>query len=141
MRPYREAIGNLYRPFFVAAMWLAMTALPAHAQDYLSGTYDCVKMEVAAKVQPCSAPSIELNSDGSYQMLSERGTYEVLAGHWLVLSTSKNHGKARLDDKKEIIFEFLSGGKKSKITYRRKYQRPLGGYQARASFARPGSDS
>jgi hypothetical protein len=81
-------------------------------------------MEIAGKAQPCSAPAIELNSDGSYQVLAERGTYEIVAGRWLVLSTSKNHGKARLDGTKEIIFEFFSGGKKNKITYRQKYQRP-----------------
>jgi hypothetical protein len=65
-----------------------------------------------------------MNSDGSYQILSEHGTYEILSGHWLVLSASKNHGRARLDGSKEIIFEFVSGGKRSTITYRRKYQRP-----------------
>jgi hypothetical protein len=57
-------------------------------------------------------------------MLAVRGTYEILRGHWLVLSAAKNHRKARLDGRQEIIFEFVSGGKKSKITYRRKYQRP-----------------
>ena len=65
-----------------------------------------------------------MNSDGSYQILAEHGTYEILRGHWLVLSAAKNHGRARLDGSKKIIFEFFSGGKKSKITYRRKYQRP-----------------
>ena len=65
-----------------------------------------------------------MNSDGSYQILAERGTYEILKGHWLVLSDAKNHGRARLEGSKKIIFEFLSGGKKSKITYRRKYERP-----------------
>ena len=28
------------------------------------------------------------------------------------------------DGSREIVFEFVSGGKKSIITYRRKYQRP-----------------
>jgi hypothetical protein len=59
-------------------------------------------------------------------MLSESGTYEIVAGRWLVLSASKRHGRARLDGSKEIIFEFVSGGKKSRIVYRRKYQRPEG---------------
>jgi len=105
---------------------LVSAALPARADSYLSGTYSCTKVEVAGKSQSCSAPSLELNSDGSYQILSEHGTYEIVAGRWLVLSNSKNHGKARLDGKKLIIFEFVSGGKKSKITYRRKYERPEG---------------
>ena len=119
-----KTLKVLYRVFVLAFVGLMITCLPVRAQDSLSGTYKCVKMEIAGKTQPCSAPAIELNSDGSYQVLAERGTYEIVAGRWLVLSTSKNHGKARLDGTKEIIFEFFSGGKKNKITYRQKYQRP-----------------
>lgn len=122
-----------YRSFFsttkvlsVAALALAFSGSPAHAQASLSGTYNCVTVEVDGKAHHCKAPSLEMNSDGSYQILDERGTYEILKGNWLVLSASKNHGKARLDGSKEIIFEFESGGKKSKIIYRRKYQRPPG---------------
>jgi hypothetical protein len=126
MRVNPKIFSNPSRALFLVAVGLLITVASAHAQTYLSGTYDCMKVEVAGKTQPCSAPSIELKSDGSYQFLSERGTYEIVAGRWLVLSTSKNHGKARLDGSKEIIFEFVSGGRRSKITYRRKYQRPRG---------------
>ncbi|MGH9679780.1 MAG: hypothetical protein ACRD4Y_07490 [Candidatus Acidiferrales bacterium] len=111
--------------FFFAA-YLAFSALPARAQTYLSGTYDCTKVEIAGKSQPCTAPSLELNADGSYQILDEQGTYEIVGGHWLVLSTSKDHGRARLSGSKLIIFDFVSGGRKSRITYRREYQRPPG---------------
>ena len=117
---------NFVRLLILAGIALAAFALPARADTYLSGTYSCTKVEVAGTAHPCTAPSLELNSDGSYQILSERGTYEIVAGRWLVLSTSKNHGKARLDGTKLIIFEFVSGGKKNKITYRRKYERPSG---------------
>src|SRR5580692_8935445 len=81
----------------------AQAAEPAH-----SGTYRCVSVEVAGKTKHCKAPSLEMNSDGSYQILSEHGTYEILRGHWLVLSASKNRGRARLDgNNKQIIFEFV----------------------------------
>jgi hypothetical protein len=69
---------------------------------------------------------LEFKSDGSYQILSERGTYDIEEGRWLVLSTTKNHGRARLNGRGVIIFEFQSGGKKSRITYRRKFQRSPG---------------
>lgn len=124
MRMDPKILCKLGRLFSIVVAGLLFTALPVRAQVYLSGTYNCVKVEIAGKTQPCSAPSIELNSDGSYQILAERGTYEIVGGHWLVLSTSRNHGKARLDGSKEIVFEFVSGGKKSRITYRQKYQRP-----------------
>jgi hypothetical protein len=85
-----------------------------------------VSVEFAGKMRPCSAPSLEMNSDGSYQMLDEHGRYQVLKGGWLVLSSSRNHERARLDGSKVIVFEFFCDGKKSKITYRRKYERPPG---------------
>jgi hypothetical protein len=105
-------------------MGMVFSSTPVRAQESLSGTYNCVSVEIAGKTHHCKAPSLEMYSDGSYQILSEHGTYEILRGRWLVLSAAKNHGRARLDGSKEIIFEFVSGGKKSKITYRRKYQRP-----------------
>ena len=126
LQAYAKTLGNLCKPLMLCALGLVATAWPARAQTYLSGTYKCAKVEIEGKSKPCSAPSIELYSDGSYQILSERGTYEIVAGRWLVLSTSKNRGKARLDGSKEIVFEFVSGGRKSKITYRQKYQRPPG---------------
>ena len=117
-------VYNAARVLILGAMGLVFSGTPARAQASLSGTYNCVSVEIGGKARHCKAPSLEMNSDGSYQILSEHGTYEILRGHWLVLSASKNHGRARLDGSKEIIFEFVSGGKKSKITYRRKYQRP-----------------
>jgi hypothetical protein len=124
MRSQNRMLNYLAKVLLIGAGALVFSGAPAYAQDSLSGTYNCVSVEIAGKIHRCKAPSLEMNSDGSYQMLDERGTYEILKGHWLVLSASKNHGRARLDGSKEIIFEFLSGGKKSKITYRRKYQRP-----------------
>lgn len=124
MRNHNRMVYSAARVLILGAMGLVFSGTPARAQASLSGTYNCVSVEIAGKARHCKAPSLEMNSDGSYQILSEHGTYEILRGHWLVLSASKNHGRARLDGSKEIIFEFVSGGKKSKITYRRKYQRP-----------------
>ena len=124
MRENIRSVSKLFPLLSFGILGFIFAASPARAQASLSGTYTCVSVEVAGKTHRCTAPSIEMNSDGSYQMLSERGTYEIQSGHWLVLSASKNHGRARLAGSKLIIFEFVSGGKRSKITYRRKYQRP-----------------
>jgi hypothetical protein len=118
------AINGFAKVMTIGVLALAVNSTPARAQSSLSGTYNCVTVEVNGKTHRCKAPSLEMNSDGSYQILAEHGTYEILKGHWLVLSASQNHGKARLDGSKEIIFEFESGGLKSKVIYRRKYQRP-----------------
>ena len=124
MRNHNLSLYQVARVLILGAIGLLFSGAPARAQDSLSGTYNCVSVEIAGKTHHCTAPSLEMNSDGSYQILAERGTYEILKGHWLILSPAKNHGRARLDGSKEIIFEFVTGGKKSKITYRRKYQRP-----------------
>ncbi len=124
MRNHNRLFYSLAKVLIIGATALVFSGTPTRAQASLSGTYKCVTVEVAGKTHRCSAPSLEMNSDGSYQILTEHGTYEILRGHWLILSAAKNHGRARLDGSKEIIFEFVSGGKKSKITYRRKYQRP-----------------
>ena len=126
MRSHIRAVYAITKILIIGAMGLAFSGTPVWAQSSLSGTYKCVSVEIAGRIRQCKAPSIEMNSDGSYQILSEHGTYEILKGHWLVLSAAKNHGKARLDGSKEIIFEFVSRGKKSRIVYRRKYQRPSG---------------
>lgn len=124
MRNHNRSL-SLVRAVILGGLALVVSGAPTHATPALSGTYRCVSVEVGGKAKNCTAPSIEMNSDGSYQILSERGTYEILRGHWLVLSAAKNHGRARLDGNyKQIIFEFFSNGKKSKITYRRKYERP-----------------
>ncbi len=119
-----RSLIHLARILILGSAVLIFGTRPAHAQANLSGTYRCVSVEVAGKAHPCKAPSLEMNPDGSYQMLTEHGTYEILRGHWLVLSAAKNHGRARLVGGKQIIFEFVSGGKQSRIVYRRKYQRP-----------------
>jgi hypothetical protein len=124
MTNHNRSLYSLAKVFFIGAVCLVVSGKPAQAQASLEGTYNCVSVEIAGKSHHCKAPSLEMNSDGSYQILAERGTYEILKGHWLVLSAAKNHGRARLDGSKQIIFEFISGGKKSKITYRRKYERP-----------------
>jgi len=124
MRSHIRAVYAITKILIIGAIGLGFSSTTVRAQTSLSGTYKCVSVEIAGKIRQCKAPSLEMNSDGSYQILSEHGTYEILKGHWLVLSAAKNHGKARLDGSKEIIFEFVSAGKKSKITYRRKYQRP-----------------
>lgn len=114
-------------PVFIAVLFALVLASPhpVHAGQYLSGTYVCTKMEVAGKVKPCAAPSLELNDDGSYEIQSETGTYRIVANRWLVLSNTQ-HGKAHLVGDQKIIFEYSSQGKKHRITYRRKYDPPEG---------------
>jgi hypothetical protein len=124
MRNHKLSLLSLSKLLIVGLAIVVLSGAPTRAESSLSGTYRCVSVEIAGKAKPCKAPALEMSSDGSYSILDEHGTYEILKGNWLVLSAAKNHGRARLVGGKQIIFEFVSGGKKSRITYRRKYQRP-----------------
>lgn len=124
MNSHNRSLAAPVKLLVLCGLAVLIGGKPTHAQAHLSGTYRCVSIETAGKVHPCTAPSLEMNSDGSYQIMSAHGTYEILKNHWLILSAAKNHERARLDGSKEIIFEFVSNGHRSKITYRRKYQRP-----------------
>jgi hypothetical protein len=124
-RPAHPFRLRLIACFLLASSGLGLLkARPAAAEYTLSGIYKCSTIEVSGTVRPCTAPSLELKSDGSYKLLSEVGSYEVVGGHWLVLSAAKRHGKGRLTANKEIVFEFISHGVKNRIIYRKKTQRP-----------------
>jgi hypothetical protein len=124
MRNHNRLLLALAKVLIFGTVAAVLGGAPARAESSLSGTYRCVSVEIAGKAKPCKAPPLEMSSDGSYTILEEHGTYEILKGQWLVLSAAKHHGRARLVGNKQIVFEFLSGGQRSKITYRRKYQRP-----------------
>ena len=124
MTLHNRSLAAAAKVVAIFALAFAVTGKPAAAQSHLSGTYRCVSVEVGGKAHPCTAPALKMNSDGSYEMMNEHGTYEIQQGRWLVLSATKNRDRARLNGSKDIVFEFVSNGKKSKVTYRRKYQRP-----------------
>lgn len=62
------------------------------------------------------APPLVLNSDGSYRMSSERGTYAVKGGK-LLLSESKIRGPGRLEGGNRIVFEYDYRGMRHTVTY------------------------
>jgi hypothetical protein len=126
VRPEFYSFQKVARFILSGAAALFLVSTPIHAQNYLSGTFDCRTVEVDGKSSPCKAPSLELKSDGSYEMLTVKGSYQI-NGNLLVLSSSKKGVKARLDSSsKTITFEFISGGKKSRVTYQREFEREPG---------------
>src|SRR5260370_33694686 len=119
MRVTPRLLQSAFRMLFACFAGLLFTALPIHAEADPSGTYRCKTVEVGGKTVPCKAPSLILKSDGSYRMLSESGTYEIVAGRWFGLSAFKRHGRARLGGRKENICVFVCGGNKRPKVIRR----------------------
>ena len=102
---------------------LACSSSPAQADpEVLSGEYQCAKFEVAGHTLPCESPPLVLNSDGSYQIWGENGSYEVVGERWLVLSHSKRRGKGYFHTPKEVVFEYRVEGRLHRVTFRRVFQ-------------------
>ena len=95
---------------------------PAHAQNkpshQLAGTYRCDSVQVEGKKQRCTSPPLVLNSDGSYQLWNEQGTYMVL-DKYVVLSESRKRGPGLLKKGREIIFEYYHQNRKFTVNFKR----------------------
>jgi hypothetical protein len=97
--------------------------LPVMADlDALSGEYQCAKIEVEGRVLRCASPPLILNSDGSYQIWGESGSYHVVEDRWLVLSHSKRRGTGYFQSPKELVFEYQVKGRSHRVTFRRVFE-------------------
>ena len=91
--------------------------LPAAATGQVPGQYRCWSYNVSGGGGSCRlAPPLVLNSDGTYQMSSERGTYKV-QGAKVILSESRIRGPGTLQDGNRIVFEYDYKGMHHTVTY------------------------
>ena len=109
-----------------AALLAGLAWAPPARAEARPGKYHCVKMEAGNQVYPCQSPSLTLNSDGSYQIWGEYGTYEVMQDKWLVLSHSKRRGLGYLEKSGLIVFEYRVGKRICRVTFQRVAEPPQG---------------
>ena len=108
----------LFLPALAVVLGSLLSAPTAQAQEH-PGKYRCVTLEIAGQTSKCQSPSLMLNSDGSYQIWGESGTYEVVQDRWLVLSHSKRRGLGYFLTPKQIVFEYKVGAQKLRVTFER----------------------
>lgn len=96
---------------------------PTHT---LAGTYRCDAIQVEGHKKPCTSPPLILNSDGSYQLWNEQGTYMVL-DKYVVLSESRKRGPGLLKKDTEIIFEYIQQNCKVTVHFKHVDTPPPGG--------------
>ena len=84
----------------------------------LAGTYRCDSIRVEGMKKRCTSPPLVLNSDGSYQLWNEQGTFMVL-GKYVVLSESRKRGPGLLKKGREIIFEYYHQNRKFTVNFKR----------------------
>src|SRR5262245_998188 len=121
--PSNWSATAVFGMLIMLASLLGTTPVRAEAKP---GKYRCVKMEAGNQVYPCQSPALTLNSDGSYQIWGENGTYEVMQDRWLVLSHSKRRGLGYLVHSGEIIFEYKEGKQVCRVTFQRVIEHPPG---------------
>ena len=109
------------------ALTIALVA-PAKAEERLDGSYQCVQLEFQGHSAPCQSPPLVLNRNGSYEIWGEHGSYEVVQGHWLVLSHSKRRGMGHFLNAHDIVFEYRVDGRICRVTFRRVFEAPPGSW-------------
>lgn len=106
----------------VLAALALVILVPADAQNKpthpLAGTYRCDTIQVEGKKKRCTSPPLILNSDGSYQLWNEQGTYMVL-DKYVVLSESRKRGPGLLKKGREIVFEYFHQNRKYTVNFKR----------------------
>jgi hypothetical protein len=109
---------NISRTALLATAFAAFLPSVAFAQSQsLAGQYRCWSYNVSGGGGSCRlAPPLVLNSDGTYQMSSEKGTYKVEDGK-VVLSESKIRGPGKLEAGNHIVFEYDLKGMHHTVTY------------------------
>jgi hypothetical protein len=112
-------------PIVFVALTVALVA-PAKAEERLDGSYQCVQLEFQGHSAPCQSPPLVLNRNGSYEIWGEHGSYEVVQGHWLVLSHSKRRGMGHFLNAHDIVFEYRVDGRICRVTFRRVFDAPPG---------------
>lgn len=83
----------------------------------IAGSYRCWHYNVSGGFGNCRlAPPIILNTDGTYSMSSEKGTYKI-TGSTILLSESKIRGPGTIVEGNKIRFEYSYKGLQHTVTY------------------------
>ena len=122
MLRFRLVIGGMLVVGFLASSPAQAQSKPSHI---LAGTYRCDTIQVEGRKQRCTSPPLILNSDGSYQLWNEQGTYMVL-DKYVVLSESRKRGPGLLKKGSEIIFEYIDHNRKFTVNFKRVDSPPPG---------------
>lgn len=104
--------------FFVGSVVLAATAATVKpTRAAVAGTYSCWSMNVGGAGGKCTSPALVLNKNGSYQMGSEKGTFQ-LKGKQVILSKSTFRGPGTLNQEgMQIRFQYKYRGLEQVVTY------------------------
>ncbi len=94
---------------------IALPSVPALAANNL--VYHCWQFNVDGAGGKCTSPSLIFNSNGTYTLGSESGTYGIRKGK-IILSGSTFRGLGELKENGfQLFFDYHYNGKHHNVTY------------------------
>jgi hypothetical protein len=105
------------------ALALFAFAASAKAADQpaveVAGEYVCTEAHVAGKTVPCKAASLNLKSDGKFELQGREGEY-LVNGNWVELNGAVLKSRAKIEAGHKIVFRFYNKKGLCEMIYERR---------------------
>lgn len=96
--------------------WAGRT--PAQSTE-VAGEYVCAEARVASKAVPCTAATLNLRSDGKFELQGREGEY-VVTGNSLELKGAVLKSRAKIEAGHKIVFRFYNKRGMCEMIYERR---------------------
>jgi hypothetical protein len=90
----------------VAGLLLCATQGVAQ-KPQVAGEYVCAEAHVAGKKVPCKAATLNLKSDGKFELQGREGEY-LVSGNWVELNGAVLKSRAKIEAGYKIVFRFYN---------------------------------
>jgi hypothetical protein len=85
----------------------------------VAGEYVCTEARVAGKTVPCKAASLNLKSDGKFELQGREGEY-LVNGNWVELNGAVLKSRAKIEAGHKIVFRFYNKKGLCEMIYERR---------------------
>jgi hypothetical protein len=91
----------------LAALTILLALVPRSPTQTVdvSGRYQCAKLKVKGKVEPCKAAPLILKNDGRFELRGWEGSY-LVNGQWVELSDSLVKTRAKIEPGHKIVLRY-----------------------------------
>lgn len=105
-----EWSGVLSKTLKITAICLCVSAGSARAKTqtaHVAGEYVCIEAHVAGKTVPCKAATLNLKTDGKFELQGREGEY-LVSGNWVELNGAVLKSRAKIEAGYKIVFRFYN---------------------------------
>jgi hypothetical protein len=105
-----EWSGVVSKALKISAICLCVFAGCASAKTQtpqVAGEYVCIEAHVAGKTVPCKAATLNLKTDGKFELQGREGEY-LVSGNWVELNGAVLKSRAKIEAGYKIVFRFYN---------------------------------